>query len=141
MPAAALCARCGIPRPPSFTTCPACVARPPAFDVARAVGLYLAEGIELNPLARAVRALKFRGHRAVADTLGEAMARVLPGGPHDLVVPVPLHVTRLRERGYNQAVLLARAIARAARLGLVPDGLVRHRRTRRRPTSMRWRAG
>jgi len=129
MPATALCARCGIPRPPSFTTCAACVARPPAFDVARAVGLYLAEGPQLNPLARAVRALKFRGHRAVADTLGQAMARVLPGGPHDLVVPVPLHVSRLRERGYNQAVLLARALARSTRIQLVPDGLVRRRST------------
>jgi ComF family protein len=129
MPAAALCARCGIPHPPSFATCAACVARPPAFDVARAVGLYLAEGIQLNPLARAVRALKFRGHRAVADTLGEAMARVLPGGSHDLVVPVPLHVARLRERGYNQAGLLAHALARATRLRVVPDGLVRRRPT------------
>jgi ComF family protein len=91
--------------------------------------LYLAEGTQLNPLARAVRALKFRGHRAVAATLGEAMARVLPSGPHDLVVPVPLHVARLRERGYNQAVLLARALARTAGLHVMPSGLVRRRPT------------
>jgi ComF family protein len=129
MPTDAICRRCGIPRPPSLTTCATCVVHPPAFDVARAVGLYLAEGTQLNPLARAVRALKFRGHRAVARTLGEAMARVLPPGPHDLVIPVPLHVSRLRERGYNQAVLLGRALARVTGLRLVPDGLARRRPT------------
>jgi ComF family protein len=129
MPVATLCARCGIPCPSSVTTCAACLARPPAFDVARAVGLYLADGTHLNPLARAVRALKFRGHRAVAGTLGEALAGVLPRGPHDAVVPVPLHRARLRERGYNQAALLARGLARAARLVLVPDAIARRHPT------------
>ncbi len=129
MVAVALCARCGIPRPPSVATCAACLAHPPAFDVARALGLYLAEGAQLNPLASAVRALKFRGHRAVAGTLGRAMAGIVPAGPHDLVIPVPLHVSRLRERGYNQAALLARALARTAGLALLPNGLVRRRPT------------
>jgi ComF family protein len=129
MPAVALCARCGVPRPPSITICAACSVRPPTFDVARAVGLYLAEGTQLNALARAVRALKFRGRRAVATTLGEAMTDVLPAGPHDVVVPVPLHRSRLRERGYNQAALLARALARAARLPVLSTGLVRRRPT------------
>jgi ComF family protein len=91
--------------------------------------LYLAQGIQLNPLARAVRALKFRGHRAVAATLGEAMGPLLPPGQHELVVPVPLHLSRLRERGYNQAALVARAFARVARLRLVPNGLVRRHST------------
>jgi ComF family protein len=91
--------------------------------------LDLADGAQHHPLARAVRALKFRGHRAVARTLGLAMAGIVPGGPHDLVIPVPLHVSRLRERGYNQAALLARALARTAGLALLPGGLVRRRAT------------
>jgi ComF family protein len=126
---APLCSRCGIPLPPSVPTCAPCLAVPPAYDLARALGLYLSEGAQLNPLARAVRALKFRGHRAVAATLGRALAEHAPPPPNALLVPVPLHVARLRERGYNQAALLAHAAARAANRRLVPDALVRRRPT------------
>jgi ComF family protein len=124
-----VCSRCGIPLPSSIPTCAPCLAHPPAYDLARALGLYLSEGADLNPLARAVRALKFRGHRAVAATLGRALVERVPPRRGALIVPVPLHVTRLRERGYNQAVLLARAAARAAGRRLVPDALVRRRPT------------
>jgi len=91
--------------------------------------LYLAGPGLLNPLARAVRALKFHGHRAVASSLGGALTGLLPLPAGALVVPVPLHISRLRDRGYNQAMLLARALARRAHLRLVPRALVRHRAT------------
>jgi ComF family protein len=58
----------------------------------------------------------------------EAAARV-PGPPPDLVVPVPLHPRRLRERGFNPACELARAIAGPARLRLAPRALERIRDT------------
>jgi ComF family protein len=124
-----LCRRCGIPLSTPLVTCRACAARPPAFDVARALGLYLAEPTILNPLARAVRALKFHGHRAVGRSLGRALYRLLPLPARAVVVPVPLHVTRLRERGYNQALLLARGLGRRARLPVAPRALVRQRPT------------
>src|SRR5262245_14990948 len=57
-----LCCRCGIPLRPPLTTCSSCAAAPPHYRTARALGLYLADGAQLNPLARAVRALKYRGH-------------------------------------------------------------------------------
>ncbi|MDV6375960.1 ComF family protein [Deinococcus arenicola] len=61
---------------------------------------------------RAVRALKFGGARDLAAVLGAALAA---GVPHNwgivAVVPVPLHPSRQRQRGYNQAELLAREVA------------------------------
>ncbi len=78
----------------------------------------------------ALHALKYGGERRLAVPLGEAAAerwrRVGAGG--DLVVPVPVHADRARERGYDQAVLLADVVAR--RLGLPTARLLeRHRRT------------
>jgi ComF family protein len=123
------CDRCGIPTPPPRVLCGACVGRPPAYDTARALGLYLAEAGTLNPLAAAVRALKYRGCRPMGTTLGDALAVHYPFAADALVVPVPLHPARLRERGYNQAVLLARALARRRRLDVDPRALARTRPT------------
>lgn len=70
-----------------------------------------------GPLRRAVRALKYGGAREVAGPLGQALGRgVPPGWGVGGVVPVPLHPSRQRERGYNQAELLAAAVA--AELGV-----------------------
>lgn len=130
LPAGPVCDRCGIPLPPGPLSCTPCVAHPPAYDTARALGLYLAGPGLLNPLARAVRALKFHGHRAVAVTLGAALLRLATeAGRTTVVVPVPLHVGRLRERGYNQALLLGRALARAGGFRLLPRTLARVRPT------------
>jgi ComF family protein len=129
MPMGVLCARCGVPISAPLLLCATCAARPPAFDLARALGLYLAGPAMLNPLARAVRAVKFQGHRAAARSLGTALGALVPLPADALVVPVPLHPARLRERGYDQAVLLAHACARASGLPLAVRGLVRRRDT------------
>jgi ComF family protein len=129
MPVTTLCVCCGIPLSPPLRTCSPCSAHPPAFDAARAIGLYLTGPDLLNPLARAVRALKFHGHRAVAASLGSALADLTPIADRAVVVPVPLHPTRLRERGYNQAALLARGLARRAGRRLALRALVRQRAT------------
>ena len=81
-------------------------------------------------LDRSVRALKFGGRRAVAGPLGRRLAEGIreAGWTVDAVVPVPLHLTRRLRRGYNQAELLAAAIA--AELGRpVRTALKRVRRT------------
>ena len=78
---------------------------------------------------RAVRELKFTGARDLAGVLGDALAGGLPAHWNiQAVIPVPLHAARQRQRGFNQADLLARAIAR-------PHGLpVRAALTRTRAT-------
>ena len=92
------------------------------------------------------RALKYQGNLAAGRHYGALLGRRLAAAPHfediDLVIPVPLHWTRLRSRGYNQAEVLARALVDAFRAALAPgasqgrgpevrtDLLVRARRTR-----------
>lgn len=82
-----------------------------------------------GPLAHAIRGLKYAGRTDVAPVLGELLADSARayGGRVDVVVPVPLHARRLRERGFNQAALLAAPVARS--LG-VPLDVRRLRRTR-----------
>ncbi len=98
---------------------------------ARALGPYVG-GIPGNELARAVQHLKYRGRRSLAAPLAELLARHYPFAPFAddaLVVPVPLHLARLRARGYNQATLLARGLARRRRLAFAPRLLERCRAT------------
>jgi ComF family protein len=127
-----LCPRCGLPLP-AGAPCPDCRRRPPAFASAHAVGLYLPTEGGLNPLAVAVHALKYRRRRVLARALGELLAARYPFDAERVVVPVPLHRTRLRSRGYNQALLLARVLARRRGLSLVPRALVRTRATAGQP--------
>ena len=107
--------------------CAACVERPPAWDAARAAFIYDAFS------RRLILPLKYADRTENAIVLGRQMARagaeLLESS--DLVVPVPLHRTRLRTRRYNQAVLLAREAIRGStrRPKLMVDGLVRQRAT------------
>jgi ComF family protein len=75
-----------------------------------------------EPARGVVRALKFKGARRAADAMAAQMAANAPPGwlEHDRVlVPVPLHPARARKRGYNQALLLAGALAE--RTGMAVD--------------------
>jgi ComF family protein len=85
------------------------------------------------PLAVAIQRLKYAQRRALAAALGQLLAERYPFGPAALLVPVPLHITRLRERGFNQAVLLARRLGRARGLGVAARALVRTRATHAQP--------
>lgn len=85
--------------------------------------------------ARLVRALKYGGWQSLADPMGEAMMpaalRLAEGAERTpLLVPVPLSPARLRERGFNQAELLAARLGRAA--GWPAKTAIRRRRTGRR---------
>jgi ComF family protein len=79
-----------------------------------------------------VQALKFRGHLPTARLLGELLCehteRKCTSTP-DCIVPVPLHPTRLRERGFNQALELARPIARRWRIPILANHVYRARAT------------
>ena len=78
------------------------------------------------------RALKYQGNLAAGRHYGALLGRRLAAAPHfadiDLVIPVPLHWTRLRSRGYNQAEILARALVDAfcAATSTVIPGLTRN---------------
>jgi predicted amidophosphoribosyltransferase len=90
----------------------------------------LVEAALTGPLNVAVRELrlKYRGLRALAPAMAAPMAGVLPAGTGRCVlVPVPLHPKRLRERGFNQSALLARRIGAIA--GLPVDETLLARRT------------
>jgi ComF family protein len=83
-------------------------------------------------LARAIRHIKFGGRRDVARTLGGLLASSIAFGA-DLIVPIPLHAARLRERGFNQAELVADAVA--ATLGIPVEDMAIQRTTATAPQS------
>lgn len=128
IPVPAGCRRCGAPGTESGLPCGACRARPPTFTSARALGPYVPDGSG-NELARVVQHLKYRGCRSLAHPLADLLAARYPFPAHALLAPVPLHRARLRSRGYNQALLLARGLARRRGLALDPRLLERTRPT------------
>ncbi len=124
-----VCRKCGKPlrgSPELIFTCVPCRHRRTYFACARAAGVY--DG----PLRDAIHALKFGRCQALAAPLGRLMAEVAATDPRlraDLVVPVPLHPRRLRERGFNQAELLAAEASRYLNVPLNPGALRRVRPT------------
>jgi len=84
-----------------------------------------------SPLAELVRGLKYGGRVSAAAVLGGLLASLLPAatGSAWLVAPVPLHRTRRRERGFNQAELIAGSLAGGLGLPLRADALSRRRAT------------
>lgn len=84
-----------------------------------------------GPLADAIRRFKYGGQSELCRPLGRllATAALELSGRVDLVVPVPLHGGRLRERGYDQTALLCGPAARALGARCAVDGLVRARPT------------
>jgi ComF family protein len=87
-----------------------------------------------GPLRQAIHEFKYNGLRSLSAILGELMGEAWPYlAPHgiemDAIVPVPLHPSRQRVRGFNQAGLLCRELVVHLRLPLVQDVLIRSRRT------------
>lgn len=133
-----ICSCCGLPfESPSGEDhlCPDCVSRPPGFAQARAAGIYR------DGLKGAVYQFKYKGRETLAKSLGrllwETLRHYWAPDQFDRVVAVPLHPTRLRKRGFNQAHALVREWPRLAlRDGLdLPKGwIAADLLTRRRPT-------
>ncbi|HUC62545.1 MAG TPA: ComF family protein [Alphaproteobacteria bacterium] len=122
------CACCGIPfevDPGEDLLCGLCLKRRPAFGRARAVFRYDEES------RRLILGFKHGDRLHGAPAFGQWMARAGAAllDDADWVAPVPLHWTRLFRRRYNQAALLAHAIGRARGVPVVPDLLLRRRRT------------
>jgi ComF family protein len=130
-----LCEVCGLPfltldptaLPAMGGPCAGCREAPPAFDWARAAAHYA------GPLREALHALKFAGRRAVARPLGDlVLEQCGPTLPADVdaLVPVPLGLERERERGYNQAALVAERVGRGLGVPVRARWLSRRRPTR-----------
>jgi len=110
--------------------CGRCQARPPTFRQARSWALYQS-GDTPHPLSQAIQNFKYQKNLSVGKMLaGLAVVHFpLHGQAYDLIVPVPLHPDRLRWRGFNQSLVLARAIGRARQLTVDPFVLERIRPT------------
>ena len=123
------CPRCGLPGTVIGTdaaACGECQQHPPAYDYARAVFRYA------TPVDRLIQHLKYHGRLDLSRVLGGYLAQhllALNDALPDLVVPVPLHPSRLRERGYNQSLEIARFIGRELRVPLDWRGAQRIRAT------------
>ena len=103
--------------------CGDCRADPPPFSLA--VTPYLYEGA----LAEAIQMLKYRNQPAIARRLADLLADALRGIACDLVMAVPLHPSRLREREFNQSLLIAKGVSRRLRRPLSIDDLRRRMAT------------
>ena len=114
-----VCRKCAEPLPKPGT-CARCVAEASSLD--RLYGSYLYE----SPAGSAVRAFKFDDVRALGPELGGMFnTDVMSRSDADLVVPIPLHKSRLRSRGYNQSEILARLLSQRLGLETRNDILVR----------------
>ena len=89
-----------------------------------------------NPIRPAIHSLKYRNHQAVAAALGQVLSQTYRryGLAADVLVPVPLHPSRLRQRGYNQSELLAREAGRCLGVPVNTRALQRTRQTRSQMT-------
>lgn len=118
------CPRCGHASP-SGSLCPDCRASASHLDGVTAAALFA------HPMREAIHDLKYNNNRALAEPLGLQMATAwrARGLEADCIIPVPLHTSRLAERGYNQSALLARVLARAVGVPLNEHLLIRQRAT------------
>jgi ComF family protein len=123
----ARCTRCDHPFPSSIATtysphhvCQSCAERPPAYTRAWTLYPYM------PPLQHAIHLFKYQGKVSLAAPLAALMiARLPPLNSVDVIIPVPLHVERLRQREFNQSLLLADHIGRHLDTPVAYTNLVR----------------
>ncbi len=118
------CPRCALPTP-NGETCGRCLAKTPHYDATRAAYRYD------FPLDKLVQSFKY-GHRlALGDYFGRQLAALAGGILADVIIPLPLHPERLSERGFNQALELARPVSKTLKLPIDASSC---RRTRNTPS-------
>lgn len=120
---AELCPRCALASP-AGAVCGRCLTQPPHYDATYAALAYR------FPADVMVQSLKFRSELALAPFFAKLLAEKLAGSEAmEFILPVPLSAARLRERGYNQALEIARDVAGATRARLAPEICERARDT------------
>ncbi len=118
------CRTCGMPlQATDLETCAACLAKPPIIERTRAAVAY-GDATRTLPLR-----LKYSRKVALAKTMARYMRPLMDESDDAVLVPVPLHRNRLWTRGFNQAALLARELARQCGIRHDPFTLKRRKRT------------
>jgi ComF family protein len=117
------CSICAMPFSSQYSNvCGQCLKKAPPFSNVIIFGLY--EGV----LAEAINQLKFKGVKRLSKPLGNLLLSLdLPA--IDGVVPVPLDIKRIRERGFNQSLLLSRVISKKIGVPLLMDILLKKKLT------------
>jgi ComF family protein len=115
-----LCPLCGLSQP-SGVLCPNCISWQASIDGIRAPFRF--EGT----VRQAVHQLKYRNIRSLSEPLAHLLIEYVNRHPvpGDVLVPVPLHTKRVKERGYNQSALLAAELGKLSGLPIVDDSLER----------------
>ena len=118
-----LCLSCAHPIPDG-DLCGHCLAHPPKFGRCTAVFAYA------FPVNKLIQGLKYGDQLALADTLAKQLAaRIDRSNLPDCIIAMPLHPNKLKHRGYNQALLLARVLARELGVELLTHACQRMRDT------------
>lgn len=121
-----ICQKCGRPKSKPSETCFSCQQSPLPLERIRAATLHV------GPVRRVLHRMKYEGFFALSEPLGALMIKAWPKWQHsfDLVLPIPLHPQRERERGYNQSELLVRELQKGLGWLTDPAALKRKRQTR-----------
>lgn len=119
-----LCQRCGA-TVSEGNLCPMCINHPLTIGGIRSLFLFQ------STVRQAILQFKYKHLKTIATPLGQLLAEYLGSHPlkGEVIIPVPLHPKRLRERGYNQASLLAKELGKLTGLPVVEGPLVRVRDT------------
>jgi ComF family protein len=115
----AQCPQCALPSPHG-RLCGGCLSHPPRFDAISAAFIYE------WPLAPLIHRYKYGGNLALAGLFAHALAERIRA-PVDLIIPMPLAPLRLAERGFNQALEIARTVSRLKQIPLAPHACRRVR--------------
>ena len=126
------CRKCGAPRLGGRKTCKYCKGFTFHFSKVRALGIFS------SPLVEMIHLLKYDRKTLIAERLGILMGNLLFSDSDlsqtDMIIPVPLHKTRMRERGYNQSLLLSRMVSSITRKELCNDVIIRKKATKSQTT-------
>lgn len=118
------CHCCGIPLPSDIQICGKCLKRKPPFDKTYPLFHYK------TPIIQMITSLKFHQQLVMSQVLGKLLAKhiILTQKP-DYILPVPLHPKRLKERGFNQALEIARPMAKQLNIPIATNICKRVRNT------------
>ncbi|MDR2889040.1 MAG: ComF family protein [Lachnospiraceae bacterium] len=121
-----ICMKCGKKLMTAVEYCHDCIGRQHMYD--RGMALY-----DYRSIADSIYRFKYQGRREYADFYGREMGKYLgeeiKSLQSDVLLPVPIHRQRMRERGYNQASVLAKAISRELGIPVADKLMIRQRKT------------